>query len=119
MESKLTNSEDGYTLYHKTGGKEHFTELKDQGIKGDFKKFDTYHEQASALTLTNGKIFFVGITKPSDKFVKTVINLRIYDPVANTELQGESLVAYSKYVSCYEQAENDVYCVYVYDEDPY
>ena len=118
MESKLTNGEDGYTLYHKAGGKEYFTELKDQGIKGDFKKFDTYHEQASSLTLKNGKIFFVGITKPSDDFVRTVINLRIYDPQANIELQGESIVAYSKYVSCYEQAENDVYCVYVYDEDP-
>jgi hypothetical protein len=82
------------------------------------KDYTTYHEQVSALTLANGKIFFVGITKPSADFARTVINLRVYDPQTNTDLQGESLVSYSKYISCYEQKDNDVYCVYVYDEDP-
>ena len=118
MESKLTTGEKGYTLYHKLSGKEYLTEIKDQGVKVNSKDYTTYHEQVSALTLANGKIFFIGITKPSADFARTVINLRVYDPQTNTDLQGESLVSYSKYVSCYEQKDNDVYCVYVYDEDP-
>ena len=118
MESKLTTGEKGYTLYHKLSGKEYLTEIKDQGVKVNSKDYTTYHEQVSALTLANGKIFFIGITKPSADFARTVINLRVYDPQTNTDLQGESLVSYSKYISCYEQKDNDVYCVYVYDEDP-
>ena len=30
----------------------------------------------------------------------------------------EDLIAHIKYISCYEQTDNEVYCAYVYDENP-
>ena len=30
----------------------------------------------------------------------------------------EDLIAHSKYISCYEQTDNEVYCAYVYDDNP-
>ena len=118
MEAKTVNGEDGYTFYHKSLGKEYLTELKDQGQKVQTKEFSTYQEQVSAFTLANGKIFFTGIANPPSTYARTAINLRIFDPQSNTELSGQTLQAYSKYISCYEQKDNEVYCVYVYDEDP-
>ena len=58
------------------------------------------------------------IIKPLSNFAQTTINLRVYDPRANTNLSGKTLVAYSKYISCYEQTDNEVYCAYVYHENP-
>ena len=117
-QSKLKTGETGYTLYHKSSGKEYFTELKDDGISGEYKSYNSYSEQASAFTLKNGKIFFVGIIRPADEYVRTAFNLRIFDPLSGTDLQGETIVAYSKYISCYEQKDNEVYCAYIYDETP-
>ena len=53
--------------------------------------------------MKNGKIFFVGIIRPADEYVRTAFNLRIFDPLSGTDLQGETIVAYSKYISCYEK----------------
>ena len=117
-QSKLKTGETGYTLYHKSSGKEYFTELKDDGISGEYKSYNSYSEQASAFTLKNGKIFFVGIIRPADEYVRTAFNLRIFDPLTGSDLQGETIVAYSKYISCYEQKDNEVYCAYIYDETP-
>ena len=122
MESKTINGEDGYTLYHKTSGKEYLTQLKDEGQierSGQIVNnppHSTYHEQSSSFTLKNGKIFFSGITKPSANYVQTAISLRIFDPKDFSELNGQTLQSYSKYISCFELNENDVYCVYVYGE---
>ena len=30
----------------------------------------------------------------------------------------EDLIAHIKYISCYEQTDNEVYCAYVYEENP-
>ena len=116
MESKTTNGEDGYTLYHKTLGKEYLTQLKDEGQKVGNKEYSSFHEQVSAFTLKSGKIFFSGITKPSANYVQTTVSLRIFDPKDNSELNGYTLNSYSKYISCFELTENNVYCVYVLDE---
>ena len=117
-QSKLSNGQDGYILYHKLNGKEYFSELTDAGPNQKSKDYSTFSEQASAFTLKNGKIFFTGIANPAANYAQTTINLRVYDPQSQTESAGLSLKAYSKYVSCYEQKDNEVYCVYVYDEDP-
>ena len=82
------------------------------------KKYDSFAEQASALTLKNGKIFFVGIIKPSNEYIKTAFNLRIFDPQTGNDFQGETIVSYSQYIICYGQKDNEVYCAYIYDESP-
>ena len=123
MESKISNGDDGFILYHKSSGKEFFRQFEDKDNKAelliDYKKeYTSYSEQASAFTLSNGKIFFSGIIKPPSDYAQTIFNLRIYDPQTNSDLAGKNIIAYSKYISCYEQNDNGVYCVYVYEQDP-
>ena len=121
MESPINEgqTQTGYTLYHKNLGKEYLTQINDEGQKVANQTYaNTYQEQVSAFTLTNGNIFFVGISKPASNWAQTAINLRVYDPRANSDLSGETLKAYSKYISCYEQTDNEVYCAYVYHENP-
>ena len=115
MESRINDGEDqnGYTLYHKVLGKEYLTQIKEQAQEITRLEYTTFQEQVSALTLTNGNILFIGITKPAANYVETRINLKVIDPRANSELSGESIIAYSKYISCYEQQDNEVYCAYV------
>ena len=85
-ESKLTDGSKGYILYYKKEGKEMLAQFKDEEkSKVNLgQTYDTVHEQVSLLTLKNGKIFFMGITKPSNKFPssQTHIELKIYDPVS-------------------------------------
>ena len=50
-------------------------------------------------------------------FDQTTINLRVNDPRVNTYLSGKTLIAHSRYISCYEQTDNEVYLDYVYDEN--
>ena len=120
MESRINDgqAQNGYTLYHKNLGKEYLTQIKDEAQKVTTKEYTTYQEQVSALTLTNGNIFFVGINKPASTYAQTTINLRVFDPRANSQLSGKTLVAHSKYISCHEQTDNEVYCAYIYDENP-
>ena len=51
-------------------------------------------------------------------FDQTTIDLRVNDPWANTNLSGKTLIAHSKYISYYEQTDNEVYRAYVYDDSP-
>ena len=73
-------------LYHKNLGKEYLTKINDEGQKIASQEYTTFQEQLSAFTLTNGNIFFFGIIKPLSNFAQTTINLRVYDPRANTNL---------------------------------
>ena len=93
------------------------TKIKDKGQKIVSREYTIFQKQASAFTLTNENIFFVGIIKPLSNFAQTTINLIVYNPRANTNLSGKTLIAHSKYISCYEQTYNEVYCAYVYDEN--
>ena len=120
MESRINDGENqnGYTLYHKNLGKEYLTQIKEQAKEVTRLEYTTFQEQVSAITLTNGNILFIGITKPAANYVETRINLKVIDPRSNSELSGESIIAHSKYISCYEQQDNEVYCAYVYNENP-
>ena len=121
MESKLGDGKEGFTLYHKASGKDYFKQIKVEDDEAKIvvkKEYSTYSEQASGLTLSNGKVFFSGIRKPPHDNSETTIDLRVYDSQANADLAGRSLIGYSNYISCFEQGSNDVYCVYVYHQDP-
>ena len=121
-ESKLIDGSDGYILYVKENGKEYLIEFKDgQEDYVNKKEYTTHQEQVSLLRLKSGKIFFMGITKPSNDVYpssQTNVNLKIYDPISNSDVSnGLSLPAYSKYVTCAEIKDNEVYCAYVQDEN--
>ena len=80
------------------------------------------YQQKSVVALQNGKVLIAGIKKPST-FGSTSekhAEVRIYDPQTGTFGNGISFEdAYSKYISCYEQKANEVYCFYVSWEHVY
>ena len=63
--------------------------------------------------MKNGKIIIAGIEHISADNEQTSISIIMYDPEEDKYKKGISFNSYSKYVSCYEQKDNDVYCVYV------
>ena len=76
------------------------------------------YETKSAIGLKNGKIFLAGIKPISTTYAETRIEINLYDPSTHNWENGLSFSAHSKYVSCYEQVENNVYCVYLsYDDE--
>ena len=121
IESKTYNGEDGYTLYYKYNGREYLSQFKDEGI--DSRRgsgSDSYNLIVSALNLKNGKIFYAGIKEPSSDFVQTTIELKVFDPISQSEVSALSfntLDAHSKFISCAELKDNEVYCAYVHKEN--
>ena len=124
-ESKVENGKTGFTFYHTANSKDTLRQFTDENgeinLSSTIKKdYATFSGQTSLLTLANGKIFFAGIINPSGDHAETRININIYDPTSNANSdvgQGVSVKAYSKYFSCYEQSSNNVYCLYVYEEN--
>ena len=77
------------------------------------------YQKTSAVPMKNGKIVLASIKPISSDYSETSIELNIYDPADDSFGTGITLNAYSQYISCYEQKENDVYCVYVSFENPF
>ena len=118
FEAKNSNAEDAYTVYHKSNGKEEFTEFQEKGANMNTIKFSSFHAQVSALTLKNGKLFFIGINQPASKLAQTTIDVKTIDPQTKTELPGGfTLNAHSHLISCAEVKDNEVYCAFVHEED--
>ena len=116
--SKIATGEDGYTFYYKANGREYLSQFKDEGKDATKNEegFSSYNVIASALTLKNGKVFLAGIKEPSGDFAQTTLEIKIYDPLTKSVLSGKSLTAYSKYISCAELKDNEVYCAYIHDD---
>ena len=122
VQSKIHTGEDGYTLYYKSNGREVLALLKDKGEGLNTEsQSNSYNTIVSALTLKNEKVFLAGISKPSNNYVQTSLDIKIFDPQTKTIYpSGFSipLVAYDHHISCAELKDNEVYCVYVQDEKP-
>ena len=88
--------------------------FKDKGeeAKKDNRKNSLY-KQTSVVALKSGKVLVAGINPPSSDFAQTSLELNIFDPVEGEYGNGLTLNAHSNYISCYEQKENEIYCVYV------
>ena len=119
VQSKIHTGEEGYTLYYKSNGKEVLALLKDKGEGLNTEsQSNSYNTIVSALTLKNEKVFLAGVTKPSSDYVQTNLEITVFDPQAKTIYpSGISLKAYDHHVSCAELKDNEVYCVYVQDEN--
>ena len=101
-------------------GKEFVLSFKDKGE--EVKKLErrrSIYQKTSAVPMKNGKIVLASIKPISSDYSETSIELNIYDPADDSFGTGITLNAYSQYISCYEQKENDVYCVYVSFENPF
>ena len=123
---KFQNSDNYGLFYHdsqtKTGhsSSEIFAILKDRGIIEKTKNLkNSLFQTKSAVALKNGKIFLAGIAPISTKNAETIIEAYLYDPEKDEWQNGLSFNGYSKYISCYEQQNDNIYCVYVSYENEF
>ena len=88
-----------------------FKDNDEEGQKSNRK--NSLYKQTSVVALKSGKVLVAGINPPSSAFAQTSIELNVFDPVDGDYGSGLTLNAHSKYISCYEQRDNEIYCVYV------
>jgi len=84
------------------------------------RKDKQIYQKTSLVSLKNGRILVAGIfAPPKNTFgVKTTADVNIFNPTTKTFTDGKTInTAYSNYIHCYEQVENEVYCIYVSYED--
>ena len=98
--------------------KENIMTFKDKSapIKSVIRKNGIY-QKTSVVSLKNGHVVIAGIGPKSTTGAETPTDINIYDPTTLAGGNGLSFTGYSDYISCYEQKENHVYCVYVSYED--
>jgi len=119
--AKLVESDKNYLLYghnkQELSGHESkeytllFKDNDEEGQKSNRK--NSLYKQTSVVALKSGKVLVAGINPPSSAFAQTSIELNVFDPVDGDYGSGLTLKAHSKYISCYEQKDNEIYCVYV------
>ena len=101
--------------------KEFYTEFSRGSISRNFTNKNNIFDQQSTVALKSGKVFVAGINKVEDFGAQRNVEVNIFDPIKNK--WGPSPLtlndAYSRYISCYEQKANEVYCVYVSWEEYY
>ena len=79
-------------------------------------KLSKVYVKKSLVALKNGLIFSAGV---GEKNELTEIDVNLYDPKTNKLGTGLSFGVHGKFISCYEQEQNKVYCAYVVQEYPY
>ena len=116
---------DNYLLaYHNKKGvsqyesKENILTFKDKNtvVKNLTTKNNLYQKK-SVVALKNGNVIIAGIEPKTAFGGETGTEINIYDPKTLNAGNGLSFKSHSDYVSCFEQKENNVYCVFVSDED--
>ena len=90
------------------------TTFKDEGeIIQNFNVLKRIYQGISMVPLKTGKIVLVGINSISVHGDETSVDVNVYNPTENKiESGGISFVAYGKFISCFEQKVNEVYCLY-------
>ena len=123
-----TTSDDDGTEYHlihhnkqdlsEHESKEYITSFGD-GAEGkrNHKIKNSLFTKTSVVSLKNGTLIIAGINHKAGFGAETSVEVNIYDPKTDTYGNGKTIAAHSSYISCYEQRDNEVYCVYVSDED--
>ena len=100
------------------GSKENIFTIKDKSapIKTVVRKEGIY-QKTSVVALKNGNVFIAGIGPKTTFGGESVTDINIYNPSTLASGEGLSFKGSSDYISCFEQKENNVYCVYVSYED--
>ena len=100
--------------------KENILTLKDHNsiIKNIGRK-DYIYQKTSTVALKDGNVLIAGIKYISTFGEQTIAEINIYNPKTGIIGNGISINAHSKYISCYEQTKNYVYCVYVSYENKF
>jgi hypothetical protein len=92
-----------------------------QGVISKTSPQQSYiYQQKSVVALKSGKVLVAGIRVQSTFGASTLTEVNIYDPKTGNWGTGITFEdSYSKYISCYEQKANEVYCFYVSWEHVY
>ena len=94
--------------------KQNILTFKDKNIIIDeINTKNSIYQKTSVIALKNGNIFIAGLNHITSFGEETKIEVNIYNPKTGNKGQGISFDATSKYISCYEQKENNIYCIYV------
>ena len=111
---------DKYGIFFHKQSYEKYVTFEDEGknVKTSYNKNNVYLTE-STVALKNGKIFLAGIFQVSTNYAETNIELQLYDPDRDVMQNGLSFASHGNFVSCYEQKENNVYCVYVSYENEF
>ena len=100
--------------------KENILTLKDHNtIIRNIARKDYIYQKTSSVPLKDGNILVAGIKHISTFGELTAAEINIYNPKTGIIGNGLSINAHSKYISCYEQTKNYVYCVYVSFENEF
>ena len=111
------HNKEGVSQY---AAKEKLVTFKDKGtIIKDIERSSSIYQKTSAVPLKNGKVFIASLSKVSGFGATTNVDVNLYNATDFTSGTGFSFAATSKYLSCYEQKENDIYCIFVYQEDDF
>ena len=124
VENRNENPKQNYIVFHHnkqaTEGSLHYESITYFSDKA--KNFETkntknsIYKKLSAVSLKNGYIVTAGVNPISTERAETSVEIRLHEPVRKTEGIGCSFEATNELISCFEQADNDVYCVYVHDD---
>ncbi len=125
-EKQEKNSSKYYLFHHNKqdisghNSKENLLTFFDKGKSGEQKvRINRIYPSMSGVALKNGKILIAGINTTSSKYAETTAGVEIYDPFTKEYGNGLTFSAHSNFISCYEQSENHIYCVYVSYEDAF
>ena len=100
--------------------KENILTLKDHNsIIKNISRKDYIYQKTSTVALKDGNVLIAGIKYISTFGEQTIAEINIYNPKTGIIGNGISINAHSKYISCYEQTKNYVYCVYVSYENKF
>jgi hypothetical protein len=95
--------------------KDKATSIKEVNVKASL------YRKSSVIPLKSGKLFIAGIIPINTFGEETKVEVNIYNPVTESfvENAGKTFKAFGNLVSCYEQKDNDIYCVYTSKENPF
>ena len=120
------NSDFYFLSYHNkqkiSGGeaKEKTLTFKDKDIIiEEINRKNSTYQKTSTIALKNGNVLVAGINHLSTFGADTAVELNIYNPKTGVKGQGISFIATSKYISCFEQKDNNVYCVFISFENAF
>ena len=127
-DAQLVRQGDTYILSHHnkqnlptSESKEYMATFKEKGTNlNAVLRSSKFYQKSSLVALENGRIFVAGIVAPSTSGALTTAEVALFNPTTRTFSSGQSINSpYSSYIHCYEQRENEVYCLYVAYEDKF
>ena len=117
-DAQLVRQGDTYILSHHN--KQNLPTSESKEYMATFKEKGTNLNAVLRSSKFYQKSSLVALKKPSTSGALTTAEVALFNPTTRTFSSGQSINSpYSSYIHCYEQRENEVYCLYVAYEDKF